>query len=81
MKPNWKDYLKATGVFVFALLASISIVLLILLGIVLIATYQAVAIGLGLAALLGFAVWFVGGSIHLLAVTNARDRLDKDDEM
>lgn len=81
MKPNFKDYLKATGVFVLALLASISIVLLILLGIFLIATYQAVAIGLGLAALAGFVIWFVGGWIHLLAVNNALDRLDKDDEM
>lgn len=81
MKPNFKDYLKATGVFALALLASISIMLLILLGIVLLATYQVVAIGLGLAALAGFVIWFVGGCIHLLAVTNARDRLDKDDEM
>lgn len=81
MKPNWKDYLKAAGVFVLALLASISIMLLILLGIVLLATHQAVAIGIGLAALAGFVIWFVGGWIHLLAVNNARDRLDKDDEM
>lgn len=81
MKPNWKDYLKATGVFVLALLASISIMLLIFLGIVLAATHPAVVGALALAALAGFAIWFVGGSIHLLAVTNARDRLDKDDEM
>lgn len=81
MKPNWKDYLRATGVFVLALLASISVMLLIFLGIVLLATYPTVAAVLVLAALLGFSIWFVGGSIHLLAVTNARDRLDKDDEM
>lgn len=81
MKPNWKDYLKATGVFTLALLASISIMLLIFLGIVLLATYPTVAAVLVMAALGGFVIWFVGGSIHLLAVTNARDRLDNDDEM
>lgn len=81
MKPNLKDYLKATGVFILALLASISIMLLIFLGIVLLATYPTVAAVLVMAALAGFVIWFVGGCIHLLAVTNARDRLDNDDEM
>lgn len=81
MKPNWKDYLIATGQFLGALTAAICIMLLLLLTIFVLANYQFMAIGLGLAALAGFVIWFVGGWIHLLAVTNARDRLDKDDEM
>lgn len=81
MKPNWKDYVKATGEFIGLLAGAICIMLGILLTIFILATYQAVAIGLGLAVLAGFVICFVGGWIHLLAVTNARDRLDKDDEM
>lgn len=81
MKPNWKDYLKATGEFIVSLVIAICIMALILLTIFVLATYQDVAIGLGLAALAGFVIWFVGGWIHLLAVNNALDRLDKDDEM
>lgn len=81
MKPNWKDYLKATGEFIVSLVIAICIMALILLTIFVLATYQAVAIGLGLAALAGFVIWFVGGWIHLLAVNNALDRLDKDDEI
>lgn len=81
MKPNWKDYLKATGEFIVSLVIAICIMTLILLTIFVLATYQAVAIGLGLAALAGFVIGFVGGWIHLLAVNNALDRLDKDDEM
>lgn len=81
MKPNFKDYMKATGVFILALLAAISIMLLILLGIVLAAIHPEVAAALVLVALAGLVIWFVVGWIHLLAVTNARDRLDKDDEM
>lgn len=81
MKPNWKDYLRATGEFIVFLTIAICIMGLILLTIFVLATYKVVAISLGFAALIGFAIWFVGGWIHLLAVTHARDRLDKDDEM
>lgn len=81
MKPNWKDYLIATGEFIVSLVIAICIMALILLTIFVLATYQAVAICLGLAALAGFVIWFVGGWIHLLAVNNALARLDKDDEM
>lgn len=81
MKPNWKDYLKATGEFLGALTAAVFIVALILLTIFVLATYKVVAIGLGLTALAGFVIYFVVGMIHVLATSHALDRLDKDDEM
>ena len=81
MKPNFKDYLKATGVFVLTLLASISTIFIILLVIVLVAIYPTVALVVGLSTLAVFVIFFVVVSIHLLASTNARDRLDKDEEM
>lgn len=81
MKPNWKDYLKATGEFIVSLVIAICIMALILLTIFVIATHQVVAIVLGFVIGVAALIWFVGGWIHLLAVTNANDRLDKDDEM
>lgn len=81
MKPDLKDYLIATGQFLGALTAAICIMLLLLLTIFVLATYQVVAIGLGLTALAGFVICFVGGWIHILATSHALDRLDKDDEM
>lgn len=81
MKPNWKDYLRATGEFIISLLIAICIMALILLTIFVLATYKVVAIGLGLTALAGFVIYFVVGMIHVLATSHALDRLDKDDEM
>ena len=81
MKPNLKDYLIATGQFLGALTVAICIMLLLLLTIFVLATYQVEAIVLGFVIGVAVLIWFVGGWIHLLAVTNARDRLDKDDEM
>lgn len=81
MKPNWKDYLVATGQFLGALTLAICIMLLLLLTIFILANYQVVAIVLGFVIGIAALIWFVGGWIHLLAVTNANDRLDKDDEI
>ncbi|WAX12518.1 hypothetical protein EC55P2_00028 [Enterococcus phage EC55P2] len=81
MKPNWKDYLIATGQFLGALTAAVSLMALILLTIFVLTTYKVVAIGIGFVIGIAALIWFVGGWIHLLAVTNALDRLDKDDEM
>lgn len=81
MKPNWKDYLIATGEFIIFLLIAVCIMALILLTIFVLATYKVVAISLGLAALAGFVIYFVVGMIHILATSHASYRLDKDDEM
>lgn len=81
MKPNWKDYLRATGEIIVLLLITVCIIALILLTILVLATYQVVAISLGIIALTALFLYFVGGMIHVLATSHALDRLDKDDEM
>lgn len=81
MKLNWKDYLIATGQFLGALTAAVFIVAIILLTIFVLATYKVVAIGIGFVIGIAALIWFVGGCIHTLATSHARDRLDKDDEM
>lgn len=81
MKPNWKDYLIATGQFLGSLTIAICIILLLLLTIFVLANYQVVAIGLGFVIGIAALIWFFGGCIHTLAISHARDRLDKDDEM
>ena len=81
MKPNFKDYLRATGEFIVFLLIAACIIALILLTIFVLATYQVVAISLGIIALTSLFLYFVGGMIHILATSHALDRLDKDDEM
>lgn len=81
MKPNWKDYLRATGDFIVLLTISIITMVIILLGVFILATYQAIALGLGLIVLIGFAVLYVWSLIDFIAFDYALDRLDKDDEM
>lgn len=81
MKPNWKDYLIATGEFIILLLSAVFIVALILLTIFVLATYKVVAIGIGFVIGIAALIWFVGGCIHTLATSHARDRLDNDGEM
>lgn len=81
MKPNWKDYLRATGEFILLLLSAVCIIALILLTIFVLATYKVVAVGIGFVIGIAALIWFVGGWIHILATTHALDRLDNDDEM
>ena len=82
MKPNFKDYLKATGVFVLIILATIALIALVLFAITLISRYIAIAFAVGAILLVGiiFSI-VVFESIQELAKTYMVERLDKDDEM
>lgn len=82
MKPNFKDYLKATGVFVLIVLATIALIALVIFAITLISRYIAVAFAVGAILLVGITFSIVVfESIQELAKTYMAERLDKDDEM
>lgn len=81
MKPNFKDYLKATGVFILIILATIALIALVLFAITLISRYIAVAFAVGAILLVGITFSIVVfESIQELAKTYMVERLDKDDE-
>lgn len=82
MKPNWKDYLKATGEFTLCIIAVLVVVALVLLAIHLISNYIAIAFAAGVIILiiLLFSI-VVFETIQELAKTYMVKRLDKDDEM
>lgn len=82
MKPNFKDYLKATGEFILVMIATLAAVALILLAISLISRYVAIAFAVGATLLVVFLISLVViESIQTLAKLQQKKRLDKEDKV
>lgn len=74
MKPNKYDYLKAVGSFFGGLLAMAAVVLVLVLVISAMLTFEAFAAVVGILGLAAIVLWVVGGIIKAIAEQSAKDR-------
>lgn len=74
MKPNKYDYLKAVGSFFGGLLAMAAVVLVLVLVVSAMLTFEAFAAVVGILGLAAIVFWVVGGIIKAMAEQSAKDR-------
>lgn len=74
MKPNKYDYLKAVGKFFGGLLATAAVVLVLVLIVGAMLTFEAFAAVVGILGCAAIVFWVVGGIIKAIAEQSAKDR-------